>query len=129
MTKPLLIIVAVACLAGCQQTQPQSGKTSVWDLRSNQELSPSEQSESPQVPQERSNYTRSMNQTVTVRFRRDAMGLASNSTIPLLSNGTPNWPVSITGTLIEMNDNWVTLESNGHRYSIPASAILMIEQE
>jgi hypothetical protein len=128
MPKPLVLFVAFACLAGCQHNQPQTGKSSVWDLRSNQELSAPERSESQQPPRE-SSTPRSQSATVTVRFRRDAMGLASNSGIPLFSNGTPNWPVSITGKLISRDENWVTLESNGHRYAIPASAILMVERE
>jgi len=60
-----------------------------------------------------------------VQFRRDALGLASNSAV----SPTQDWAgrMSLDGKVAALTDQWLVITSQNKRYCIPLGALLMLE--
>lgn len=65
--------------------------------------------------------------TVTVQFRGDALG-ASGSAIPPLTDVMNGAPVSVGGTLVRSDPEWVVLDVSARRVWIPRSNVLLMTE-
>jgi hypothetical protein len=60
-----------------------------------------------------------------VQIRRDALGMAGNA--PAAMSGRWATESSIDGTIIEMSDEWLVVQSIGKRIVVPHASILVVE--
>ena len=60
-----------------------------------------------------------------VQIRRDALGMAGNA--PAVMSGRWATESSIDGTIVEMSDQWLVVQSIGKRVVVPHASILVIE--
>jgi len=60
-----------------------------------------------------------------VQIRRDALGMAGNA--PDGMKGRWATESSIEGTIIEMSDQWLVVQTSGKRIIVPHASILVIE--
>jgi hypothetical protein len=64
--------------------------------------------------------------SVTVQFRRDALGSANANAVPPTTDSINGAAVSMGGSLTKVNKDWVVIESGGKTFWIPKSAVLLI---
>ena len=64
--------------------------------------------------------------SVTVQFRRDALGSATANAVPPTTDSINGAGVSMSGTLTKINRDWAVLESAGKEFWISRTAILLI---
>ena len=64
---------------------------------------------------------------VTVQFRRDALGAAASLPIGPETNSINGAQTSVSGVLVQVDTESVTLESNARQRWIPKSVVLNIE--
>jgi hypothetical protein len=60
-----------------------------------------------------------------VQIRRDALGMAGNA--PAVMAGRWANETSVEGTIVEMSDQWLIVQSSGKRVVVPHASILIIE--
>ena len=69
-----------------------------------------------------------LGQHVRVSLRRDALGLAAASTPEPDANMIAGKQVMLSGVVEQFSDGWLILRTDGKRYWIATSGILLIEQ-
>ncbi len=65
--------------------------------------------------------------SVTVQFRRDALGSAHNLPISPTTDRQNGAQVSMAGELKAIDSDWVVLKARGTDYWIPRSVVLLIK--
>lgn len=64
--------------------------------------------------------------SVTVQFRRDALGSAHTLPIPPTTDSQNGAQVSLSGSLSLVNPEWIVLQHNSRAHWIPREAVLLI---
>ncbi len=63
----------------------------------------------------------------TVQFRRDLLGASADLPIPPTTDGINGASVSVAGTLMLVNEQWVVLEQGDKELWIPRDNVLLIK--
>ena len=63
---------------------------------------------------------------VTVHLRKDALGMATSFATSPIQDTVGNIELSLTGTLEDINEDWLVLELNTGKYWVARESILLV---
>ena len=78
-------------------------------------------------PHEAASIEGHVGQNCMVYFRRDALGMASDSPSPVSTQNLNGVEVVQVGQLVKATPHWIVINFHGRELQIPQSSILMIE--